>query len=137
MFRNRRIRLVGLALGLGLLAAAPATASPIVTVPDSWARITVYPSTPTVTVPESWGRIRVYPSTPIVTVPESWARITVYPSKRLAGRPTVRAASASGGSGDSSFDWASAGVGAGFMAGLGAVAIGSAFALRRRRLVDA
>jgi hypothetical protein len=162
MFRKRRNKLVGLALGLGLLAAAPATASPIVTVPESLARSTVYPSTPTVTVPESWARIRVYPNTPTVTVPESWARITVYPSTLLAAGttgtpaeyarmtqrwveqnpgtsslPTVHVTPYAGGSSNNSLDFASAGVGAGFIVGLGALALGGALALRRRRLVHA
>ena len=156
-----RRNLIGLALGLGLLAAAPATAAPSapVTVPESLARIQ-YPGTssqPTVymagsiAIPERLTRIQ-YPGTssqPTVylrtraggttekAAPYSqiaipaWLARVQYPG--TSSLPTVVVTPSSGGTGDSSFDWASAGVGASFVAGLGLVAVGGALTLRRRR----
>jgi MYXO-CTERM domain-containing protein len=163
MFRTfYKRQLVGLALGLGLVAAAPAFAAPpaTVTVPDSLARIqypgtsskpTVYLAGPIV-IPERLTRIQypgtssqptVYPSTPRpgaaaektnrygqIAIPAWLARVQ-YPG--TSSLPTVFVTPSSDTSGESSFDWGSAGVGAGFVAGLGLVALGAALALRRRR----
>jgi hypothetical protein len=161
MLRKLHRNLIGLALGLGLLAATPATAAPpaSVDVPDSLARIqfpgqssqpTVYMAG-SVVIPERLTRIQypgtssqptVYLSTRAggtaekaapygqIAIPEWLARIQ-YPG--TSSLPTVVVTPSSGESGDSSFDWASAGVGAGFVAGLGIVALGAALALRRRR----
>jgi hypothetical protein len=154
-------RLIGLVLALGLVAAAPATAAPpSVDVPDSLARIQ-YPGTsslPTVfmagpiVVPIDLTRIQ-FPGTssqPTVdlgpargggtaqkTVPYGqiaipyWLARIQYPG--TSSLPTVFVTPTTGASSDSSFDWASAGVGAGFLAGLGVLAVGVALALRRRR----
>jgi hypothetical protein len=153
--------LIGLALGLGLLVAAPATAAPpVAPSPADLARIQ-YPGTsslPTVymagTIPilDYLTRIQ-YPGTSSlptvyvgaargggvaekarpygqIAIPAWLARIQ-YPG--TSSLPTVFVTPTTGASGDSSFDWASAGVGAGFVAGLGVVAVGVALAIRRRR----
>jgi hypothetical protein len=79
------------------------------------------------------GLVAAAPATaapPSVDVPDSLARIQ-YPG--TSSLPTVFVTPTTGASSDSSFDWASAGVGAGFLAGLGVLAVGVALALRRRR----
>jgi hypothetical protein len=162
MFRKLdRRNLVGLALGLGLLAATPATAAPPATVtvadlarvqyPGTSSLPTVYMAGP-IPIPDYLTRIQ-YPGTSSqptvylgaarsggmaekavpygqIAIPAWLARIQ-YPG--TSSLPTVVVAPATGSSGDSSFDWASAGIGAGFVAGLGVLAVGAALAIRRRR----
>jgi hypothetical protein len=154
--------LIGLALGLGLVAAAaPAAAAPPATpsvadlarvqYPGTSSLPTVYMAGP-IPIPDYLTRIQ-YPGTSSlptvyvgaargggvtekavqygqIAIPAWLARIQ-YPG--TSSLPTVVITPTAGTSGDSSFDWASAGVGAGFIAGLGFVAAGVALAIRRRR----
>jgi MYXO-CTERM domain-containing protein len=162
MFRRfYKRQLLGLALGLGLVAAAPAFAAPPATpsvadlariqypgtsslptvymagsipIPDYLTRIQ-YPGTrsqPTVYLGPAQGGRAPEKAVPYgqIAIPAWLARIQ-YPG--TSSLPTVVVTPTTGASTDSSFDWASAGVGAGFVAGLGVVAVGVALALRRRR----